>query len=230
MFYFFFIDPHWWVWFSVHYPSKAVSLQQIIIHVLQCKHDIHVHLFCLTSINLICSCFIHVQQHAPPQIAGAGHPCFDRSLLWLNLTFPKFYIIMPYYGEIYPLEDKIAGGSHFFMAENQIFGHFRPILNLFLVKFDRHFNLNSYTIWCNNWKLYYRYFCDLRYRFFFYVFMWTKWLVVAIFDSRNLFWFALLPPLVSKLSLFWWVYKPFMRYSRDQVWRLVWDLLWDIAG
>ena len=34
--------------------------------------------FVLTSIN---SCFVHVQQHAPHWIAGAGHPCSDRSLL-----------------------------------------------------------------------------------------------------------------------------------------------------
>ena len=39
--------------------------------------------FVLTSINLICYCFIHVQQHAPPRIAGSGHPCYDRSLLIL---------------------------------------------------------------------------------------------------------------------------------------------------
>ena len=36
--------------------------------------------FVFTSINVICSCFIHVQQHVPPRIAGAGHPCYDRDL------------------------------------------------------------------------------------------------------------------------------------------------------
>ena len=36
--------------------------------------------FVLTSINLIRSCCIHVQQHAPPQIAGMGHPCYNRNL------------------------------------------------------------------------------------------------------------------------------------------------------
>ena len=48
--------------------------------------------FVLTSINLICSCFIHVQQHAPPWIAGTGHPCYDRSLF--NSLFCLYYIYM----------------------------------------------------------------------------------------------------------------------------------------
>ena len=48
---------------------------------MYCKCPHHGHMiymytyFVLTSINLICSCFIHVQQHAQTQIAGAGHPC-----------------------------------------------------------------------------------------------------------------------------------------------------------
>ena len=100
----FFVDPHWWVPLCVQCPAKAIPFQQIIIHALQCQHGIDVHLlfcfdldlhipsfrvygghmiymytyFVLTSIN---SCFIHMQQHAPPWIAGAGHPCSDRSLL-----------------------------------------------------------------------------------------------------------------------------------------------------
>ena len=46
--------------------------------------------FVLTSMNLICSCFVHVQQHAPPHIAGAGHPCHDRSLFLFGLKFPWY--------------------------------------------------------------------------------------------------------------------------------------------
>ena len=39
-------------------------------------------IFCfdLNLHKLISSCFIHVQQHIPPQFAGAGHPCYNRSL------------------------------------------------------------------------------------------------------------------------------------------------------
>ena len=60
------------------------STQQSICHFdkLSCiycnAHMIYMYIYSvLTSIN---SCFVHVQQHAPPWIAGAGHPCSDRSL------------------------------------------------------------------------------------------------------------------------------------------------------
>ena len=41
---------------------------------LQCSHDVDVHLlFCIDfDLHLICSCFIHVHQHALPRIAGNG--------------------------------------------------------------------------------------------------------------------------------------------------------------
>ena len=42
--------------------------------------------FVLTSINLICSCFVHVQQHAPHQIVGMGHPCHDKKM------YPPLYL------------------------------------------------------------------------------------------------------------------------------------------
>ena len=45
--------------------------------------------FVLTAINLICSCFVHVQQHAPAQIAGAGHPCSDMSLFIIYIILSK---------------------------------------------------------------------------------------------------------------------------------------------
>ena len=44
--------------------------------------------FVLTSINLICSCFVHLQQHATPQIVGAGHTCYDRSLFKIAHNTP----------------------------------------------------------------------------------------------------------------------------------------------
>ena len=34
------------------------------------------------DLHLTCFCFVYVHQHAQPQIAGAGHPCYDRSLLF----------------------------------------------------------------------------------------------------------------------------------------------------
>ena len=43
----FFVDSHWWVPLCVKRPAIAMPFQQIIMHVLQCQHDIDVHLlFC----------------------------------------------------------------------------------------------------------------------------------------------------------------------------------------
>ena len=71
----FFVDSLWWVPLCVQHPIIYMPYRQIIMYILQCPHDIHYIYFVLTSIN---SCFVHVQQHAPPWIAG--HPCSDRSL------------------------------------------------------------------------------------------------------------------------------------------------------
>ena len=41
------IDPHWWVPLFVQRPTKAMPFQQMIMHALQCQHDLDVHLlFC----------------------------------------------------------------------------------------------------------------------------------------------------------------------------------------
>ena len=43
-----FVDPHWWVPLCVQRPAKAIPFQQIIMHALQCQHDLDVHLlFCV---------------------------------------------------------------------------------------------------------------------------------------------------------------------------------------
>ena len=43
----FFVGPHWWVQLCVQHPAKAMPFQQIIMHALQCQHDLDVHiLFC----------------------------------------------------------------------------------------------------------------------------------------------------------------------------------------
>ena len=43
----FFVDPHWWVPLCVQCPAKAMPIQQIIMHALQCQHDVDVYLlFC----------------------------------------------------------------------------------------------------------------------------------------------------------------------------------------
>ena len=36
----FFVDLHWWVPLCLQCPAKAMPFQQIIIHALQCQHDI----------------------------------------------------------------------------------------------------------------------------------------------------------------------------------------------
>ena len=76
----FFVDSHWWVPLCVQYPTNYIPFWQIIVHVCN-AHMIYIYTyFVLTSINLICSCFVHMQQFASPRIAGAGHPCYDTSL------------------------------------------------------------------------------------------------------------------------------------------------------
>ena len=81
----FFVNSHWWVPLRVQYPTiymkYAISTNYHVYIAMPTWYIIHVlkkyTYFVLTSIN---SCFVHVQQHTPPQIAGAGHPCSDRSL------------------------------------------------------------------------------------------------------------------------------------------------------
>ena len=40
------VDSHWWVPLCVQHPTIYVPFWQIIMYILQCPHDIHVHLFC----------------------------------------------------------------------------------------------------------------------------------------------------------------------------------------
>ena len=42
----FFVDSHWWVPLCVQRPTIYMPFWQIIMYILQCPHDIHVHLFC----------------------------------------------------------------------------------------------------------------------------------------------------------------------------------------
>ena len=42
----FFVDSHWWVPLCVQRPTIYVPFRHIIMYILQCPHDIHVHLFC----------------------------------------------------------------------------------------------------------------------------------------------------------------------------------------
>ena len=49
---FFFVDPHWWVPLYVQRPVKAMHFQQIIMHALQCQHDLDVHLIFCVDLDL----------------------------------------------------------------------------------------------------------------------------------------------------------------------------------
>ena len=42
----FFVDLRWWVPLCVQRPTIYVPFWHIIMYILQCPHDIHVHLFC----------------------------------------------------------------------------------------------------------------------------------------------------------------------------------------
>ena len=51
----FFVDPHWWPWWvplCVQHPAKAMPVQQIIMHALQCQHDLDVHLLFCVDLDL----------------------------------------------------------------------------------------------------------------------------------------------------------------------------------
>ena len=79
----FLIDLHWGVPPRVHRPEKAMPFWQIIMYVLQCLHDIHVHLFCFDvelhtfNLFLLRSCVAT----CPTSNCGLG-----TSLLWHELV------------------------------------------------------------------------------------------------------------------------------------------------
>ena len=79
-----------YLWLCMHYPSNSCVIITNYHACIVNAHMIYMYrytYFVLTSINLICSCFVHVQQHAPPWIAGAGHPCYDRSLFCIYFSW-----------------------------------------------------------------------------------------------------------------------------------------------
>ena len=47
-----FVDPHWWVPLCVQRPAKAMPVQQIIMHALQCQHYLDVHLLFCVDLDL----------------------------------------------------------------------------------------------------------------------------------------------------------------------------------
>ena len=76
----FFVDSHWWVPLCVQCPTNSMPFSTNYQDYFAMPHDIYMYTyFVLTSINLICSCF--VSHAATRQIAGVGHPCYDRCLL-----------------------------------------------------------------------------------------------------------------------------------------------------
>ena len=74
-------------------PNNSMPFRQIIMYILQCPHDINVHLFCfdLHKLNLFllrsraATCPLKLRAR---DIAGAG-ACFDRSLFYMQ-CFTKF--------------------------------------------------------------------------------------------------------------------------------------------
>ena len=47
-----FVDPHWWVPLCVQRPGNTMHFQQIIMHALQCQHDVDVHLLFYFDLDL----------------------------------------------------------------------------------------------------------------------------------------------------------------------------------
>ena len=83
----FFVDPHWWVPLCVQCPSETMPFQLIIMHALQCQHDIDVHLLFCFDLDIHMSCsprscltwIFFVDSHWWVQLCGQrpekGMPC-----------------------------------------------------------------------------------------------------------------------------------------------------------
>ena len=70
----FFVDPHWWVPLCVQHPAKAMTFKQIIMHALQCKHDVDVHLLFCFDIDLHLTCSqVHVWLRFSSSITTDGY-------------------------------------------------------------------------------------------------------------------------------------------------------------
>ena len=48
----FYFDPHWWVPLCMQCPAKAMHFKQMIMHTLQCQHDVDVHLLFWFDLDL----------------------------------------------------------------------------------------------------------------------------------------------------------------------------------
>ena len=83
----FFVDPHWWVPLCVQPPANAMPFQQIVMHALQCKHDVDVHLLFYFDLDLLIACFQgHVKHRFYLSIFWPWPPydLFSRSCLtWI---------------------------------------------------------------------------------------------------------------------------------------------------
>ena len=74
----FFVDSHWWVPLCVQHPTIYMPFRQLIMYILQCPHDIHVHLCCFDLHKFL----LRSRTATCPTLnCGCGHPCSDRSLL-----------------------------------------------------------------------------------------------------------------------------------------------------
>ena len=57
----FIINLLWWVSLYAQFPTKAMTFQQIIMHVLQCPHDVDVHLLlCFNLFPMSCLTYIFI--------------------------------------------------------------------------------------------------------------------------------------------------------------------------
>ena len=75
----FFVDSHWWVPLCVQRPTIYMPFRQIIMYILQCPHDIHVHLFCFDLHKfLLRSC----AATCPTSNCGCGTSLFRQELVF----------------------------------------------------------------------------------------------------------------------------------------------------
>ena len=91
----------------VQCPANDIPFQQIIMHVLQCPHDVYVDahlLFCFDlDLHLTGSCFVHVHQHAQPRFASAGHPCRHKvGTIWRD--YACYNVVLHISGYLFCIE------------------------------------------------------------------------------------------------------------------------------
>ena len=91
----FFVDPHWWVPICVQHPTIYMPFRQIIMYVLQCPNDIHVHLCCFDLHTFLLRLRAAT---CPTWNCGRGTSLFRQELVFLHIDLHSgaIYLVAEY--------------------------------------------------------------------------------------------------------------------------------------